>query len=238
MAHLSNQNRVYSVVAAFGFLSICLLSAETASGQVKKKQQQSQLAFLDQNESTTGQINTTTSRVYTYVGKTGFGHEHAVIGKVKSGSLTLGSNNNAGKIVFDMTTWKADTAEARHYLGLKGTTSASTQNEVNANMLGAGVLNIKNYPTASFEIVSALPLKQRGPTGKIFYQLNGKFTLHGVTRKLRFIAEVTEKNYQQHLRGSFTIKQTDFGITPFSKAFGAVGVTDELKIYGEIDLTK
>jgi polyisoprenoid-binding protein YceI len=68
--------------------------------------------------------------------------------------------------------------------------------------------------------------------------LDGKFTLHGVTRNLKLIAEVTEATQRNHLRASFTIKQTDFGITPYSKAFGAVGVTDELKIYGEIDVAK
>ncbi|WP_339733508.1 YceI family protein [uncultured Gimesia sp.] len=186
----------------------------------------------------TGEIDTKTSRVYTFVGKTGFGHEHAVIGEIKAGSLNLGARSNAGKIVFDMTTWKADTAEARKYIGLKGATSASTQKDVNANMLGSSVLNVRKYPTATFEITSAVPVKQNAPTGKSFYQLDGKFTLHGVTRNQRLIAEVTEKKHQNHVRTSFTIKQTHFGITPYSKAFGAVGITDELKIYGELDIAR
>ena len=185
-----------------------------------------------------GEINNKTSRVYTFVGKTGFGHEHAVIGEIKSGIIQLGATHNAGEIVFDMTTWKADTPQARKYIGLKGTTSASTQSEVNTNMLGSGVLNVRKYPTSIFKISSALPLKQQPSNGKTRYQLDGTFTLHGTSRNISVIAEVTDRNQQQHLRGSFTIKQTDFGITPFSKAFGAVGVTDELKIFGEIDLTR
>tara|TARA_R110002111_G_scaffold144910_2_gene211262 strand:+ start:115755 stop:116420 length:666 start_codon:yes stop_codon:yes gene_type:complete len=191
-----------------------------------------------QAQGISGEIDTKTSRVYTFVGKTGFGHEHAVIGEIKAGTLNLGARSNAGKIVFDMTTWKADTAEARKYIGLNGMTSASTQKDVNANMLGSSVLDVRNYPTATFDIASAVPVKQNAPTGKSFYQLDGKFTLHGVTRNLRLVAEVTEKKHHNHLRTSFTIKQTHFGITPYSKAFGAVGITDELKIYGEIDLTK
>ncbi|WP_299460935.1 YceI family protein [uncultured Gimesia sp.] len=233
MTHLiSNNKRIYFLAGCFSLFSISLFSSgiESASGQDQKSLQQSQV--------TAGEIDTTTSKVYTYVGKTGFGHEHAVIGEIKSGSLNLGARNNAGKIVFDMTTWKADTAPARQYIGLKGSTAASTQNEVNANMLGSSVLNVQKYPTATFEVVSALPVKQNVPTGKAFYQLDGKFTLHGVTRNLKLIAEVTEATQRNHLRASFTIKQTDFGITPYSKAFGAVGVTDELKIYGEIDVAK
>lgn len=195
----------------------------------------SQLTML---HAETGAIDTRSSRVFTYVGKTGFGHEHAVIGEIKSGTLLLGAKSGAGKIVFDMTSWKADTAEARRYLGLKGTTSASTQQEVNANMLGSSVLDVSHYPTATFTITSALPVKPTSPSSKSYYQLDGKFTLHGVTRNLRLIAEATEKEHAQHLRTSFKIKQTQYGITPFSKAFGAVGVTDELKIYGEIDVSK
>lgn len=191
-----------------------------------------------QNSQRTGEINTTSSRVYTFVGKTGFGHEHAVIGEIKSGIIQLGALHNAGEIVFDMTTWKADTPQARKYIGLKGTTSASTQSEVNANMLGSGVLNVRKYPTSTFKISSAIPLKQQPSNGKTLYQLDGTFTLHGTSRKIRVIAEVTDNNQQQHLRGSFTIKQTDYGITPFSKAFGAVGVTDELKIFGDLDLAR
>ncbi|QDV50033.1 YceI family protein [Gimesia fumaroli] len=191
-----------------------------------------------QAQDVTGEVNTKTSRVFTFVGKTGFGHEHAVIGEIKTGTLNLGARSNAGKIVFDMTTWKADTPEARKYIGLKGTTSASTQKDVNANMLGSSVLDVRKYPTATFEITSAVPVKQNAPTGKSFYQLDGKFTLHGVTRNLRLIAEVTDKNQQNHVRTSFSIKQTHFGITPYSKAFGAVGITDELKIYGELDVAR
>ena len=37
-----------------------------------------------------------------------------------------------------------------------------------------------------------------------------------------------------HLRGGFTLLQSQFGITPFTKAFGAVGVADELKVYGDL----
>lgn len=193
---------------------------------------------ISQSPSTTGSINTTTSRVYTYVGKTGFGHEHAVVGKIKEGTLNLGVRSNAGKIVFDMTTWQADTPQARQYMGLSGTTSASTQKDVNANMLGSDVLNVRKYPTATYAVNSAVLLKQKSGSSKPLYQLNGKFTLHGVTRNLTIVAEVTEKQDSCHIRGSFAILQSHFGITPYSKAFGAVGVTDELKIYGEIDVAR
>ena len=36
------------------------------------------------------------------------------------------------------------------------------------------------------------------------------------------------------LQGDFEIKQSDYGIKPYSAFFGAVAVTDELKIYGDL----
>ena len=234
-----NQKQKWLISICLSTCLIWIISARSSQGEVVT----GVIHHLSRNSVSqtplpTGSIDTSSSSVYTYVGKTGFGHEHAVEGKLKSGSLNLGVRSNAGKIVFDMTTWRADTAQARRYIGLSGSTSASTQKDVNANMLGSAVLDVQKYPTATFEINSALPLQQKSSSGKPLYQLSGKFTLHGVTRKMNIVAEVTEKKDSYHLRGNFSILQSHYGITPFSKAFGAVGITDQLKIYGEIDVAR
>ena len=70
------------------------------------------------------------------------------------------------------------------------------------------------------------------------YQLDGDFTLHGVTRPIRVVADVEEANGWLHLRGGFSILQTQFGMTPYTKAFGAVGVTDRLDIWGDLWVAK
>ena len=66
------------------------------------------------------------------------------------------------------------------------------------------------------------------------YQLTGKFTLHGTTRPLKMNAEVFQEKGYARLRGGFNIRQTSYGMKPFKKALGAVGVADQLTIYGEI----
>lgn len=190
------------------------------------------------NSSAADEINVEASRVYIYVGKVGLGHEHAVAGRMKSGSIHLGARSKAGQIVIDMPTFAADTTEAREYLGLEGTTSASRQKEVTANMLGTDVLDVRKFPTATFQIVSALLLKQQSEDGNPLYRLTGDFTLHGVKRPLKVDAEVIEQEDGVRIHGSFEIRQTDFGIKPYSKALGAVGVTDELSIHGEIFLAE
>ena len=180
-----------------------------------------------------GQVELKSSRVYVFVGKTGLGHEHAVIGTLKSGELHFGKDKDAGKLEFDMRTFTADTPDARRYVGLKGETDRATQQKVNANMLGPQVLNVASFPTATLDNVSVK--KQRDlKEGAAEYLIEGDFTLHGVARRIRFTALDEPKKGWHHLRGRFTIRQTDFGITPFSTALGAVGVADELTIFGDL----
>lgn len=174
------------------------------------------------------------SRVYIKVGKKGFGHEHAVTGRLKSGAVQIGATKNAGQIVFDMPSFDADNDEARQYIGLTGATDIKTRQEVNANMLGPDVLDTKQYPTAMFEVESAVILGKRSREGRPLVRLLGDFTLHGVTRPLEVTAELVETPQRSTLRGFFTVKQSQFGIKPFSKAFGAIGVADDLTIHGEL----
>ena len=64
--------------------------------------------------------------------------------------------------------------------------------------------------------------------------LKGEFVLHGQSQPLTVEARVERKDGLSHLRGEFTILQSDFGITPYKAALGTVGVADELKIWGDI----
>jgi polyisoprenoid-binding protein YceI len=173
-------------------------------------------------------------RVYAFVGKTGFGHEHGVVGQLQQGRLDLAAAKDAGQLVFDMQSFTADTDVARQYVGLSGATPAATRQEVRANMLGSAVLDAAHYPTASLVVRTLTKLPQPSTKGLPQYQLGGDFTLHGVTRPIQVVAEAEQQKGWLHLRGGFTMLQSQFGITPFTKAFGAVGVADELKVYGDL----
>jgi len=185
-----------------------------------------------------GEIHREVSRVYIFVGKTGLGHEHAVVGQIKQGAVRLDGSGHHGEIVFAMDTFTADTDAARKHIGLEGTKDASTQQQVTANMRGSDVLDVQRFPTATFAITSVQPQRQPSRRGLPQYQLDGDFTLHGVTRPIRVVADVEEANGWLHLRGGFSILQTQFGITPYTKAFGAVGVTDRLDIWGDLWVAK
>ena len=181
-----------------------------------------------------GQVDLQRSRSYARVGASGFGHEHGVEGRLNSGSIRLGVEQQAGQLVFDMKSFACDTPAARQFFGLSGTVGESTQQQTTANMTGPEVLNVSRFPTATFVIRSSRAFPKKQPTDPQWYQLDGDFTLHGVTRPLKInaIAEATQGSVR--LRGQFSVLQTQYGITPFSRAFGTVGVADEIKIQSEL----
>ena len=181
-----------------------------------------------------GDVDPTASRVYIFVGKTGLGHNHAVSGLLQAGRVVLGAADQAGMLVFDMRSFTADTAEARKALGLPGETDASTQQQVQANMTGPDVLDVARHPTATFQIRSALASRQQVPGRPTVYELAGVFTLHGVAREVMVPVEVEQRRDMLRLRGIFVIKQTDFGMKPYTKLGGVVGVADELRITGDL----
>ena len=181
-----------------------------------------------------GDVDLGGSRVYVFVGKKGLGHNHAVSGLLQAGRVVVGAADQAGMLVFDMRSFTADTVEARKALGLPGETDASTQKQVQATMTGPDVLDVARHPTATFQIRSALSSKQQVQGRPPVYELIGAFTLHGVTREVMIPVEVEQRGEWLRLRGMFVIKQTDFGMRPYKKLGGVVGVTDELRITGDI----
>lgn len=181
-----------------------------------------------------GEVDTHRSRVYIRVGKTGFGHEHAVIGMLRAGKISIGREVHAGELIFDLASFVADSDYARQYIGLEGKSDPATQRKVTANMRGPDVLDVARFPTAEFRIKSAHLTERKSSTGFAVYDFSGEFSLHGVTRQIQFAAEVEQLDGWAHVRGSFKILQTDFGMTPFSKAFGTIGVANELQIFGDL----
>lgn len=181
-----------------------------------------------------GDVDTQLSRVYVFIGKKRLGHEHGVEGRVQSGEIHL-DGDVPGEIVFDMASFVADTDAAREYVGLEGTTEEDEQNDVTSTMTGSKVLHVSEFPTATFAIVTIEKLDEMTDDGHPLYAFTGEFTLHGETREIEFQAATTEEqDGRVRLQGDFQVKQSDYGIRPYSAFFGAVAVTDELKVYGDL----
>jgi polyisoprenoid-binding protein YceI len=180
------------------------------------------------------QVDTAASRVYIKVSSaTRLGHDHGVDGRLGSGAVTLGG---AGDLVFDMRTFVADRPEARSYVGLTASVTPSDAQKATATMLGKDVLSVAQFPTARYAIRSSAPAGGQAPGAPGSYRLEGDFTLHGVTQPLPLTAalENTDTPGVFRFRCAFTIRQSQFGMKPYSALGGLVGVSDPLQIWGEL----
>jgi polyisoprenoid-binding protein YceI len=90
------------------------------------------------------------------------------------------------------------------------------------------VLEVEKYTEIVFSStnISASRLAE----GRYRARIIGDLTLHGVTQKNLWIsAEATVTGDSLRAQGEFSLKQTDFGIKPFSAAGGTIKLKNELK---------
>lgn len=71
--------------------------------------------------------------------------------------------------------------------------------------------------------------------GRYRVRIIGDLTFHGVTQKNLWVsAEATVKDDSLRTKGEFSLKQTDFGIKPFSAVGGTIKLKNELKFVFDI----
>lgn len=179
-------------------------------------------------------VETESSRVYILVQGTGMSRDHGIEARLKSGSLELGRGSKAGRLVFDLSSFETDTPRARRVVGLEGESPEWMRKAVNEQMRSERVLDIKKYPEASFEIDSALPIGVDRASGRSLFRLSGTFVLRKITRPLEIVVSAEETRGWIHVNGSFAFQQSSFGIEPFKRGFGAVGVQDQLTVIGSL----
>jgi polyisoprenoid-binding protein YceI len=99
------------------------------------------------------------------------------------------------------------------------------------------VLEIAKYPEIVFASsnISVTKLAE----GRYRARVIGDLTFHGATQKNLWITpEVTVSGESLSAKGVFSLKQTDFGIKPFSAAAGTIKLKNELKFSFDIAAEK
>jgi polyisoprenoid-binding protein YceI len=96
-------------------------------------------------------------------------------------------------------------------------------------MLSEAVLDVARFPTIVFSSRRVSVTARTSGTAEV--SIEGDMTLHGVARPMTIRASVTlDPGGRISARGSFVLKQTDFGMVPVTAAGGSVRVKDELDI--------
>jgi polyisoprenoid-binding protein YceI len=89
------------------------------------------------------------------------------------------------------------------------------------------ILDTKQYPTITF--TSTKIAVQKMATDQFRAEVVGELTFHGVKREYTFDARITRRGTQLRISSDFSLRQSDYGITPFKAAGGALQLKDEVK---------
>ncbi|MCI0387490.1 MAG: YceI family protein [Acidobacteria bacterium] len=97
------------------------------------------------------------------------------------------------------------------------------------NSMHNEVLESAKFQKITFKSVSVGEVKQTGNDTYSFV-VNGDLTLHGVTKQIAVPVAATITPQQLRATGKYTLKQTDYGIKPYSAAGGTIKVKNEVVV--------
>jgi polyisoprenoid-binding protein YceI len=148
------------------------------------------------------------------------GHDHVVAVRAPEGRAYAGNAGEPARAAlrFRLDAMDVDNSDMRAKAGLGSPPSADAIAGTRHNML-VKVLDAEHYPEVLVQAV------QSGPA-----ELQADITLHGVTRRYTIPAQIRRDQTGIAAGGTFTLKQTDFGITPFAVLGGALAVQDALEL--------
>jgi len=138
-----------------------------------------------------------------------FGHNHEIEAPLEAGEVVESGNLSVALRV-----------DARKLKVLDPEVGSDTRAQVQQTMQGPQVLDSVHFPEIRFE---SGKIEAKGENR---WTVRGNLTLHGQSHPINFDVALSDRLY----RGTATIKQTDFGITPVSVAGGSVKVKDDVKV--------
>lgn len=160
-------------------------------------------------------------------GALGFlGHRHAIEATGGSAEIDWRPEDPASsRAVFTVpaSSLRIDTGRARELAGLDGGPGEDDVAELQEKMLSAQNLDAAGHPELRLEVTGVEPSSDGG------LRVTADLTIKGRTRTVRFPVAVARSGSGTTFSGSFTVRQTAFGIEPESIA-GVVKVADPVEI--------
>lgn len=152
-----------------------------------------------------------------FVGKAGalsfLAHDHNIAVKTFSGRVVVPDAGAAqGSLELEV--------DARSLVVLDKV-SDKDRAEITKSMNDA-VLESAKFPKITFRSVGISNVNGANLT------VNGDLTLHGVTKRIAVPVTISATPQLLRATGKYTLKQTDFGITPYSAAAGSIKVKNEV----------
>ena len=146
----------------------------------------------------------------------------------------IGIRDFSGEMQFN-----PDKLEAGGFRLVIKSASLSVQNDISdkdlreiERLMNQEVLETAKFPEIVYEATSISVTKMADMLSSA--TLNGKLTLHGVTRSQTIVVRVALLGSMLRASGDFTLDQTDYNIKLVSVAGGALKLKDELKFSFEM----
>lgn len=160
-----------------------------------------------------------------------FGHNHTVEARQFSGDVYLAPDfkDSIFSLKLPVKDFEIDRAEARDAAGpdFASHPSASDIEGTREHMLGEDSLDADKYPDVSIQSVSV-----SGEEAKA--EMTVRITLHGTARDVKVPVSVSRDGDDLSASGSFDLRQSEFGMQPYSALGGALQVADVLKVQFKI----
>jgi polyisoprenoid-binding protein YceI len=157
----------------------------------------------------------------------GLAHDHVIRASQLSGEIHLDAKNPERSMVrveIPVRSLVADEPAVRRKYRVEKELDSEDRAEIQSTMLGEDQLDAAKYPLIRFES------KEVRAEGRGRFVITGELLVHGHSRTIQVPVEAHTAPGRIEARGSFAIKQTDFGIEPFSVALGGIRNKDEVKI--------
>ena len=155
------------------------------------------------------------------------GHNHVITATEISGHVYLAPvlAQSAFDLEVPISSLVVDDPDARRAAGegFPPDLPAEARQATRRNMLGVEVLAADDHPTVRLRSVAI-----SGDRPQL--RVTAAMTLRGVTREIEVPVDVQSIGGPLRLSGAFALRQSDYGITPFSVALGALTVRDEVRI--------
>ena len=156
------------------------------------------------------------------------GHNHVLRVRALRGELDDAREGRSGtfRLTFPVADFLIDDPADRAIAG-EGFESVPTDDDIagtRRNLLGPKVLDAATFPDITIEgdlIADATAADTR-------------FVVHGQVAAARVPLRLDRSGDEVVVTGAFTVRQSDWGLVPFSVAFGALRVRDELDVRFEL----
>jgi hypothetical protein len=181
-------------------------------------------------------INSTESEIIILVYRGGtfakLGHNHVVISRDVHGFVLLAEDTDKSKadLYVPLRTLIVDESTKRIQAGFESNLSEKDIVDTRHNMLEK-VLEVASNP---FVFIHA---ESDGGIYKL-HIVKADITLHGVTKKITLPVEIERTKKRLVISGKMVLRQSDFGIVPYSVFAGALSVKDEIVLNFQLDANR